>query len=712
MASTPFRPSTAQPLFGPYTPSTSPPLAEPTVDGGADALLAAQAAAATADGTLPIVKPNITALPSPIFKLRSVRAGCWLVSYTPLGVENVVFDGTIRVEAHADGRTASGDLYQRPVSLIPISIFPPKFMTVLGPAPSPAAGIPTLARSRYRYYLRITQILEQFTIGTGFPLGFEMYRFTAPNTWVNEGAFTAQMTWMTAPSGYPSAANYLEGDVRNAANVVVGRLKMGWVSNYLRKAVVEIDAVAGSERPLDNGAGIGWAQVFDAIGWQVTVNLSDTNVAEPSGAGWSDAEMHAAMLARRSPVNLDTEWRYHILCVRTIDSTPRGIMYDAGGTDSNNVPREGVGISTHWTIPNTAEWGLVKGQRFGASPAPFFRTAVHELGHAMALYHTTVDMGFMNTTDVIAANATATTPFPNNIKWGFADVNLQQLRHYPDVFVRPGGAPFGGASTTTPNISPRDLGIDVPGLTLEVRPLLAEVPIGAPVRVEVRLVNGGELPMRVPAKLSLKSECLHGEVRGPNDAVRTFRPLVVCLEDRPMRDLAPGEALTGSLTLMRGAEGALFPTTGLHEIAVEVHWELGEMEVRVNGSATVLVTGARDAHHAAAAHRVLATPDAHLVLALGGDHMTDGIAAIDQALDDPVLRPHYAAIEAKRLATRFGRRAPALERAASLVDERTVMSDREAEKLEGLAKTANGGDATGAKALRRVVKARRAEGER
>ena len=53
------------------------------------------------------------------------------------------------------------------------------------------------------------------------------------------------------------------------------------------------------------------------------------------------------MLARRNPISLDTEWRYHILAVKLIDSTPRGIMYDAGGTDSNNVPREG------WASPPT-----------------------------------------------------------------------------------------------------------------------------------------------------------------------------------------------------------------------------------------------------------------------------------------------------------------------------------------------------------------------
>ena len=204
-----------------------------------------------------------------------------------------------------------------------------------------------LARSRYRYYLRVTQILEQFTVGNSFTLGFEMYRFAAPNTWTNEGAFTARMVWIPAPAGYPSSGDFLAGNVKNSAGAVVGRLTMGWVSEHLRKITVEIDRVSASESPLNNGSGVDWKSVFDGVGWDVTIDESDTNVAEPSGDSWSDAEMHQALLARRDATDLDAEWRYHVLAVRLIDSTPRGIMYDAGATDSNSVPREGVGIASH-----------------------------------------------------------------------------------------------------------------------------------------------------------------------------------------------------------------------------------------------------------------------------------------------------------------------------------------------------------------------------
>jgi hypothetical protein len=626
----------------------------------------------------------------PIFQIRSLRHGCYLLRYTPTQVfPTVHYDGTLRVERHGAGTTASGDLY---LHQLPLWGWP----VPSTPEPNPGAGIPILPRSRYRYYLRVTQVLEWFTIGNGFTLGFEMRRFNhATGGFTNDGAFTVPLTWTTAPAGYPSGSDYLTGEVRNAAGAVVGTLTMGWVSPYLRKAVFEIDRVSVAEAPLSNGAGTGWKAIFDPVGWDVTVDVSDSNVAEPSGESWSDAELHAGMLARRKATNLDAEWRYHVLAVRRLDSTSRGIMYDAYGSDSNNIPREGCGISSHWMIPNTSVWGQVKGLRFGTATAPYFRTAVHEIGHALGLYHNTADNGIMNTTDVIAASATPTTPFPTNIQWSFAPDDQKRLRHMPDVWIRPGGVPFGSSYNTAP-ISPDDMIQDATGLELEVAPLLESVPIGAPVRINVALVNVSDRPLPVPASLSMKSGHVKGTVVDPAGTVRTFWPIVRCIEEHEMRMLAPGERLESSMTLLRGAEGSLFPVDGAHTVTVEVDWDLHEGgTMGIAGEATVQVTPAADRKHAAAAQRILSTPDALLTLVFGGDHLEEGVAAMQTGLQSEVLRPHFAVIEAKRLGERFGSRPAKLDDAARLLDGDAVMSPAELRSTAKIIGEARNRKATG-----------------
>jgi hypothetical protein len=700
--------SATQPIAGGLPPL--PDMTPLTRDGGPDIAASTASSPGTPTTAVPMTSlTNVMAGPiqplptSPVitfpWPIRSLRCGCYLMNYSPSS-SLITYDGTLRVECHAAGRTVSGDLYQRKLFILPGTIgFPfvgPKIL--LGPAPNPAAGIPILPRSQYRYYVRVTQVLEYFTFSNQFTLGFQLYRWTAPNSWSFQGDYTAQMVWTPAPSGYPSPGDYLAGDVRNAAGAIVGRLTMGWVSSYLRKATIEIDRVNVSESPLNNGAGVAWKNIFDTVGWDITVDASDSNVVEPSGQSWSDAEMHAAMLARRDASNLDAEWRYHVIAVRRLDSTSRGIMYDISATDSNNVPREGAGISSHWVIPNADPWGLVKGQRFGTADAPYFRTAVHEIGHAMGLYHNTLDNGIMNTTDVIAASGTPATPFPNNILWAFQANDAKSLRHYPDIYVRPGGTAFGTASQTTPAITPTDLQVGVDELELRVTPVLESVPIGAPVRVNIQLINIGSQPQIVPKSLSLRHGFVRGTVTDAAGNVRTFLPLVRCVEEHEYDVLEPGATLSESLTLLRGAQGALFPTAGPFTIGVEVHWPAGEAEILVSATTTVMVTGAVDEAHARAANRVLSTPDTLITLVIGGDHMDEGIEAIRTALNNPVLRPHFAYIEAKRLAKPFGERKPKWQEVEALIDEDTVMSPAELDKAQAMA------DAAGTTVAKKIEK--------
>lgn len=620
--------------------------------------------------TPPLAEP--VSVPAPA---RPVREGCWLITIATPGASPTYYDGTMRIDRDGAGCTASGDIYRRPV----LSAGNPPRAVPAAP-PSPAAGIPCFAIDKYSQYLRVTA-LDDHSNNTVVRLAFEAWQYDRSLGWSNRGILSADMTRIPAPPQFPSQADYLEGDVIRANGQSAGRLRMGWVAPRLRKVTVEIDSVPGCEQPANNGVGFGWQQLFEKLKWQGQVLMSNNDVAEPAGGSWSDAALHAAMLARRDRSDLDAEWRYHLLSVRRTLSSERGVMYDNGGSDANNVPREGCALAAFWPIPNITQWGLVRGQRFGAATAAFFRAAVHELGHAFGLDHETEDLGFMNTTEAIAAAGTAARPFPTNISWGFSARDTRRLRHLPDILVRPGGARsgFGFAGDAPPVLSDAQY-VEPEGLKLAVTPLLGEVPIGAPVRVNIKLENHGRKAARVPARLSLKTEFVRGRVIDPSGVERSFSTLLGCAEGRRMRALRPGASLAYDLTLLRGAEGALFPMPGLYKIIVEVRWPMGAATLSVRGDASLFVTGAASASHAAAAHQVLAVPDVHLVLALGGDHLADGIRVIAGALKDDVLRPHFAAIEARRILG-LSRRTAKRADAAEYLFADAVMSPSEAGKL-------------------------------
>jgi hypothetical protein len=147
----------------------------------------------------------------------------------------------------------------------------------------------------------------------------------------------------------------------------------------------------------------------------------------------------------------------------------------------------------------------------------------------------------------------------------------------------------------------------------------------------------------------------------------------------------------------------LFPSSGVHRITVEVHWGSGGAEATVAGETSIIVTPTVDEAHSEAALKVLSAPDALLTLVLGGDHLTDGIEAIQSAVENPVLRPHFAYIEAKRLAKPFWEREADPEAASELIDESTVMSPAEIEKAARLVE-AQGADSAAGQSIAETLK--------
>lgn len=605
-----------------------------------------------------------------------LRGGCYLIKLTTSsnkpGGRRKACDGTLRVETTAAGiRAASGDLYGRQGNV-----------SQAGPVPatSPAAGIPVFPRKMYDSYLCVTKIPQSPIRDRPFRLEFKRYRpgrlSNGRIPWTLVDHLSGLMDWST---GDPSGADCLDGDVQDSTGAVVGHLAMRWISKYLRRATVVIDHVAGSKPPLDNGARVhpvDWPAVGKGIGWKIDVKPGNPKVAG-SGKSWSDAECHSTLRWKSGPKKLDAEWLYHILAVPLLADGDRGVMYDWAATDSNHLPRQGCVVSSDWRIPRKG-WGTDGGKVYWKTPG-YFRTAVHEMGHAMGLndadYYNTF---FMNESQEVAVLGTRKKPYPKNITWAFHKDDQFRLRHLPDPFVRPGGIPW---------IIPCEAVLPMPTararrLTLEASPVSSTVPLGAPVRINVKLQNNAASPVLAPQRLSLSSGFVSGEVIGPGGKARTFRPLVVYSGESPLAALPAGKSVKNSLTLLRGGEGALFPTAGPHRIRVTARWKSPKGEIAIAGETDVVVKPAENPKHAIAAKRVLSTPDTLLTLALGGDYPERGIEAIQAALKDPVLKPHFAYVEAKRLATPFLGRAADLNGAAQLIAENTVMSPDEAAKAK------------------------------
>jgi len=526
--------------------------------------------------------------------------GCHLLTYTPIADAPVGYDGTLRVHADADGWSASGDLYQRAVQLR-ADARAGRSTIVLADPPDPAAGIPVFARADFRFYLRAAHFVEDAASGR---VMLTLERFRLGDDWIADGELHAVLRrpallppeFDPSPSLPPTLT--LTGPVVDGTGRPCGTLTLTRVSPFLRKAALEIDRVAGCERPLDNGAGFDWAAVGRTIGWEIEVALSDSDVAQP-GEYWTDGQCHAAMLARRDRADLDAQWRYHMLIVPRLDRPEPGVMYDQTA-DANHVPREGCALQSHLQLGREDRWGLVKGQRLGAATPVFFRSAVHEVGHLMGLSHNVVGQQFMTPTETIAGAASAAQPFPLNIDWSFAPRHVHCLRHAPDPIVRPGGKPLGVASE-----APQGLVLSSRHrLDLEMQ--TSCVPIGVAARLALRLSVLGDAPVDAPAALDAGAASLQVRVIAPCGAVRTVVPPLI---DGPPGEttLQPGESVQGTLVLLRDADGTLFASPGVYTIQVRVDWGMSAIACVATAQTHLMVTAAADDAQAQAALTLLTT---------------------------------------------------------------------------------------------------------
>jgi hypothetical protein len=101
---------------------------------------------------------------------------------------------------------------------------------------------------------------------------------------------------------------------------------------------------------------------------------------------------------------------------------------------------------------------------------------------------------------------------------------------------------------------------------------------------------------------------------------------------------------------------------------LSVDWVVEGTRKLVTISVPIYVTQAADTETEFLALRALGEPQMQAQLVLGGDGLEKARTLLADLLKNPQLGPHYAYIEARRLARRHLGRAPAVDEALQLLD--------------------------------------------
>ncbi|WP_386376414.1 hypothetical protein [Streptosporangium lutulentum] len=468
-----------------------------------------------------------------------------------------------------------------------------------------------------------------------------------------------------------------------------------YTSRFLRSIDWEIDYLAGTELPTQYATTqdprppglakkiITVQAAYAEAGIEVRTAGVPNQVAL-TGAGansaWSDAELHAAMVANFSLHRDAQQWKLWTLIANRHETNGAvdgcdGIMFDWAGTGlADDFQRQGMAI-----FYDTAREAGYVGRREGLF------SYIHEIGHALNIHHSwqkqpestrgpqggMADLSFMNYAENYPAGPTATAQqreaaFYAAFAWTFTANELRHLRHGFYYNVVPGGYAWGVGTAHT--VAQHDA--DSPGhrpalddsdLPVQRGPLTTSVPLadptppapsqsglrldlsgsgafshGEPVTVQIRLSLDGTLPQaEATPNLSPGSDNLTILITDPAADTRLFQPLARrCGSQERVTLDATTPALYESAYIGYGAAGLTFTQPGTYRL--QARYTAPDGSVIASPDHTIAVNAPVDDADKAAGDLLIGDQQGTLLALRGSDapQLADGNAALDTLITD------------------------------------------------------------------------------
>jgi len=367
-------------------------------------------------------------------------------------------------------------------------------------------------------------------------------------------------------------------------------------SNYYRTINLEIDHMEGtklpdefdtssvSDKPSDlPNQKISIQSIYAKAGINMHISPNQNTIPSSPNALWDDSELHAIMEQNMYEYPNYPSWRLYLLIATNYeDPNVLGIMYDS----NDKYPRQGSAV--FYAHP------LINGSDTPEKKREYLFTAVHELGHALNMYHSfhkgidgvvygipvPQSLSFMNYPHLYPYGSippqgwNGEHEFWSKFNFRFDQSELIHLCHHDYYEVIPGGYEFGSEGHYSVNNKKNLRFVD----SLKEENLISSVPLeltirskkpfdlGEQVIVEAKLKNISNRTLQVFSSLNLKHGFLRIMITGPDGQTQKCSPLIIRCGKFEFIALDSGKSIYEDIYLNYGKNGFYFKQPGIYKI--------------------------------------------------------------------------------------------------------------------------------------------------